>query len=590
MTVTVTPIVEVMKGGSVTLPCSFSVSESSSNSIVEWYIDEGEDARKRVAYRPALGVGGKVDVDTRLTGRVAMGEDFSLAISQVHPEDERRLHCQVTAGAAGVGQGATELKVFFAPEKPEVKLSNEVISVTDSSSSEVGQCVSRNGHPLPHIIWYKDLNALPQVSDSSAEMYMVNSMVKEASGLLTVYSTLYLKAKKEDKDSHFHCRVEYNVTGGVVATKDSEPFTLPLHYPTEHVTFSLVSSEPIKEGDDVVLKCDSDAYPQPDFDFSFVTEATSLQGAAGLLTLNSVTRGNSGTYKCEVLDFDAEEDVVLEKQLELFIHYLNPVVISPAGPVSQPLGGSVELHCRTKASDKHTLHWKKGSTVLSQNGVLSLKSVSFADAGEYSCVAAVPSVPGLHAQANVTLTVTGKPEIEAPSEAFVQKEGDAVTLMCSVQGHPAPQFTWTPSGKQSVEVKGNAVISTVTLEATGAVLRDGVTCQAGNVHGADSQQFKVSISKDIPSDNSDNGATDRAERQQGGSSGVVIAVVVCVLLLLLLVAILYFMQKKGKLSCGKQDKKDVTTGEVNNDIVVEMKSEKANEEAGLLNKRPVMEQ
>ncbi|KAG5856202.1 hypothetical protein ANANG_G00005540 [Anguilla anguilla] len=563
--VTVTPVVEVMKGGSVTLPCSFSVSEPSSNSIVEWYIDEGEDSRKRVAYRPASGPGGKVDVDTRLTGRV-------------------------TAGAAGVGQGATELKVFFAPEKPEVKLSNEVISVTDSSSSEVGQCVSRNGHPLPHIIWYKDLNALPQVSDSSAEMYMVNSMVKEASGLLTVYSTLYLKAKKEDKDSHFHCRVEYNTTGGVVATKDSEPFTLPLHYPTEHVTFSLVSSEPIKEGDDVVLKCDSDAYPQPDFDFSFLTGGTPLQGAAGLLTLNSVTRGNTGTYKCEVLDFDAEEDVVLEKQLELFIHYLNPVVITPAGPVSQPLGGSVELHCKTKASDKHTLHWKKGSTVLSQNGVLSLKSVSFADAGEYSCVAAVPSVPGLHAQANVTLTVTGKPEIEAPSEAFVQKEGDTVTLMCSVQGHPAPQFTWTPSGKQSVEVKGNAVISTVMLEATGAVLRDGVTCQAGNVHGTDSQQFKVSISKDIPSDNSDNGATDRAERQQGGSSGVVIAVVVCVLLLLLLVAILYFMQKKGKLSCGKQDKKDVTTGEVNNDIVVEMKSEKANEEAGLLNKRPVTEQ
>lgn len=29
-----------------------------------------------------------------------------------------------------------------------------------------------------------------------------------------------------------------------------------------------------------------------------------------------------------------------------------------------------------------------------------------------------------------------------------------------------------------------------------------------------------------------------------------------------------------------------TSGEVNNDIVVEMKTDKANEEAGLLNKRP----
>ena len=32
------------------------------------------------------------------------------------------------------------------------------------------------------------------------------------------------------------------------------------------------------------------------------------------------------------------------------------------------------------------------------------------------------------------------------------------------------------------------------------------------------------------------------------------------------------------------------TGEVNNDIVVEMKTDKANEEAGLLNKRPSTEQ
>lgn len=48
-----------------------------------------------------------------------------------------------------------------------------------------------------------------------------------------------------------------------------------------------------------------------------------------------------------------------------------------------------------------------------------------------------------------------------------------------------------------------------------------------------------------------------ADRQQAGSSAVVIAVVVCVLLLLLLVAGLFFLNKKGKLSCGKKNKKDV---------------------------------
>lgn len=46
--------------------------------------------------------------------------------------------------------------------------------------------------------------------------------------------------------------------------------------------------------------------------------------------------------------------------------------------------------------------------MLSQDGTLSIQEVSYDDAGEYMCVGAVPSVPRLTAQANVSLTVKGK--------------------------------------------------------------------------------------------------------------------------------------------------------------------------------------
>lgn len=50
----------------------------------------------------------------------------------------------------------------------------------------------------------------------------------------------------------------------------------------------------------------------------------------------------------------------------------------------------------------------QGSEVLSQNGTLSIQNVSYQNAGEYVCVGAVPSVPGLMSQASVNLTVKGK--------------------------------------------------------------------------------------------------------------------------------------------------------------------------------------
>ena len=49
----------------------------------------------------------------------------------------------------------------------------------------------------------------------------------------------------------------------------------------------------------------------------------------------------------------------------------------------------------------------QGSEVLSQSGTLSIQAASYENAGEYVCVSAVPSVPGLTAMASVTLTVKG---------------------------------------------------------------------------------------------------------------------------------------------------------------------------------------
>lgn len=578
VTVKVTPKVEVIQGESVKLPCTYTTSGKSNMILVDWLI-EGAGVRTRIAFRSKTE--GKVDDGTPFTGRITMDEDNSLSISGVTVADERAFICQVNGGVIGVSDARTELKVFSAPEEPEAAGTPQLLSVAAVAPEEIGHCSARNGHPQPRIIWYKDASPLPEVKDLNEDMYMVPSVVKESSGLFTINNLLYLKVQKADKDSKFHCVVEYMMPNSAPLQKSSKAFSLNMHYPMEVMTFVKVGDGLVKEGDDVTMKCETDGNPQPTFDFGKVGETVGA-GEGAFYNLKKVTRNQAGNYSCSFLDCDFSDCEEISRFLKLSVHYLDPVVIAPAGDQTVKKGEAVELQCKTKASTDYTLVWKKDNKDLSQSGALSMSSVSLTDAGNYSCVGSVPSVPGLVKESSVTLTVSGAPEIEAPTAGEVNNEGDTVTLTCSALGYPRPQITWTPSGKESVDVKGNKMVSTVTLKATAAVIKDGVVCKMSNEHGEDSKTIPVAL-KTANNNEADGG--NRADKQQGGSSGVVIAVVICVLLLLIVVALLYFLQKKGKLPCGKKDKKEVSGREVNNDIVVEMKTgEKGNEESELLNK------
>lgn len=77
---------------------------------------------------------------------------------------------------------------------------------------------------------------------------------------------------------------------------------------------------------------------------------------------------------------------------------------------------------------------------------------------------------------------------------------------------------------------------------------------------------------------------------------IIVAIIVCILVVAVLGSVIYFLHKKGKIPCGRAGKQDITKPEARKDkIVVEVKSDKLSEEAGLLQgangeKRPAADQ
>ncbi|KAG6921612.1 melanoma cell adhesion molecule, partial [Chelydra serpentina] len=133
-----------------------------------------------------------------------------------------------------------------------------------------------------------------------------------------------------------------------------------------------------------------------------------------------------------------------------------------------------------------------------------------------------------------------------------------------------------------VSSTGNRVTSEVTVEVTPALAKSGVWCRARNRFGEATQHFTLEIEPPAATPSSSPPAVGGSE-PQGGSGTAVVAVVVCVLLLLLIVGFFYCMQRRGHLSCGAGEKRSLTPKEGGaEDPAVEMKTDKRNEQTGLL--------
>uniref|UniRef100_A0A452VF21 Basal cell adhesion molecule n=1 Tax=Ursus maritimus TaxID=29073 RepID=A0A452VF21_URSMA len=530
-------LVEVMKGEPVALNCT--ALGSHDHFVLEWFLvsaagwgPEALPARRQTA----------LGLDSR--GRLVLPE------AQVG--DEQHSVCVVRGGAAST-EATTELRMFAKPEATEVFPNKGILSVVDDSTQEIATCHSRNGNPAPQITWYRNGQRLRVPMEVNTEGYMTSRTVREASGLQSLTSTLYLRLRKADRDASFHCSVSYHLPTGRRGRLDSPAFHLTLHYPTENVDFWVGSPSTtegwVREGDSVQLFCRGDGNPSMEYVFFRLQDKqedvlkTNLEGN---LTLEGVQRGQSGTYGCRVEDYDAAEDAVLSKTAELRVAYLDPLELSTGEELSLHLGNSTTVNCSVRGLPTPALRWTKDFVPLGNGPTLSLSSITFDSAGTYVCEASMPTVPLLSRTQSFNLLVQGPPQLSVeetqPQTEGGWREGEEVRLVCSARGYPEPKLSWSQLGGSPAEpaLRGQGwVSSSLTLKVTSALSREGVSCEASNAHGKKQHVFHFG-----------------SVAPQTAQAGVaVMAVAVSVGLLLLVVAAFYCMRRKARPGCCQRGEK-----------------------------------
>ncbi|NXR84533.1 MUC18 protein, partial [Pycnonotus jocosus] len=557
--------VEVEVGDTARIECNFYIPENASYTYIDWFYVDRSNKQVRLFHITA---GGVLEDETDYQKRLSLGEDKALSISAVTMQDARTFVCQVGAGSYGVGEKSTELMVYKVPSAPEIEPNSAGISVNSTEIPAIAKCVSKNSFPAPNITWHKNGE---QLHAQENEVTMQSTLTRESSGLYTVSSTLYAPVTREDRDSRYHCTLHYRLRGELRALESRE-VKVNIFYPAEHLKLQVMpSSALVKEGDNVTLVCETDGNPQPIFSFfkkhlNEWQDVSLAEPDSGILKLHNVTKSNSGTYKCQSLDLDSMSQI--EENVDLVVNYIEGVNVKMEPSSTLREGDSVTLSCDAHSPVDLMYQWsdEKGKK-LKDGNQLFLSNLTFETSNTYSCKVMAPSVPGLEQSKKVSVAVKGKPRIVAISSPLYVRQNEWINLTCKAIAFPRPVVQWSINGTAHEYVDNQHIASNLTVRVNHDLLKAGAMCRVSNELGVSEKHIQLLDQKST------------AESQ----GVIIVAIIVAILVVAVLGAVIYFLHKKGKIPCGRAGKQDITKPEARKDkIVVEVKSDKLSEEAGLL--------
>ncbi|XP_054598818.1 kin of IRRE-like protein 3 isoform X3 [Nothobranchius furzeri] len=502
----------VVAGQPVTLPCTIP----GYHGVVLW-IKDGL----------ALGVGRDLSGYPRYTviGDHGSGEHH-LRIQRVELMDDAVFECQ--AVQAAMRSRPARLTVLVPPDDPVIS-GAPVVSLRAGDPLNL-TCHADNAKPAASIIWIRNEEVL------NGAMYS-KTLLRDGRRESTV-STLYLSPSNIETGQQIICKASNKA---VPNGKETSVMIDIQHLPLVNLS---VEPQPVLEGNLVKFHCSAKANPP----------VTLYRWAKG----GSIIKDVSGdTYEvlvdhsfftepvsCEVTNSLGSTNI--SRNVDV---YFGPRMAAEPQSLQVDLGSDAVFNCAWTGNPSLTIVWmKRGSgVVLSNENLLTLKSVRQEDAGKYVCRAVVPRVGA--GEKEVSLTVNGPPTISS-TQTQQALHGEKGQIKCFIRSTPPPdRIAWSwketvlesgTSGRYTVETVNTdeGVISTLTMSnIVPADFQTIYNCTAWNSFGSDTEIIRL--------------------KEQGGSQESLPVAVIIGIAVGAFVAFIVLMGTIGAFCCTRSQRKEV---------------------------------
>ncbi|KAG8002153.1 Kin of IRRE-like protein 3 [Nibea albiflora] len=386
--------------------------------------------------------------------------------------------------ALGVGR---DLSV--PPEDPVIS-GGPVVSLRAGDPLNL-TCHADNAKPAASIIWIRNGEVL------NGAMYS-KTLLRDGRRESTV-STLYLSPSNIETGQQIICKA----SNKAVPNGKETSVTIDIqHLPLVNLS---VEPQPVLEGNLVKFHCSAKANP-PVTLYRWAKGGSIIKEVSGD-TYDVIVDHSFFTepVSCEVTNPLGSTNI--SRNVDV---YFGPRMAAEPQSLQVDLGSDAVFNCAWTGNPSLTIVWmKRGSgVVLSNENLLTLKSVRQEDAGKYVCRAVVPRVGA--GEKEVSLTVNGPPTISS-TQTQQALHGEKGQIKCFIRSTPPPdRIAWSwketvlesgTSGRYTVETvtTEEGVISTLTMSnIVPADFQTIYNCTAWNSFGSDTEIIRLKEQESLP--------------------------------------------------------------------------------------------